>query len=138
LQQLPKLSELHLHQPYLDDDEISAFSQLQRLQHFSLDLTGSYYLVFGSPALQPEALPTALQHLTQRQHLQLYCCELHRVARQPPPSGQQGDGDQLLSALTASTQLTALIVVDKPQPLPQAAFAHMLPAGRMLPLGAAS
>ncbi len=46
---------------------------------------------------------------------------------------QQGDPFQCFSALTASTQLTALILVEPCQvPVPTAAFDHMFPAGLVL------
>jgi hypothetical protein len=77
------------------------------------------------------ALLAALQPLTQLQHLALYRCRLHLVDPQPE---QEGGGYQCFSALTASTQLTALDLVEYAiPPVPQAAFEHMFLPGRVLP-----
>ena len=58
-------------------------------------------------------LLSALQPLTQLRHLELKECWLNRVEPQPE---QQGYGYQCFSALTASTQLTALILAESAVP----------------------
>jgi hypothetical protein len=76
-------------------------------------------------------LLAALQHLTQLQHLELLNCHLGSAEREPE---QQAAGScQCFSALTASTQLTALYLEDVGKLIPKAAFDHMFPAGRALP-----
>jgi hypothetical protein len=76
-------------------------------------------------------LLSALQPLTQLRHLELKECWLNRM--EPPPE-QQGDGYKCFSALTASTQLTALILEESAAPpVPQAAFDHLFPPGHVLP-----
>jgi hypothetical protein len=75
-------------------------------------------------------LLAALQHLTQLRHLELSDMALYRVSAQP----HQGGSYQCFSALTASTQLTVLILAeDSNMPVPQAAFEHMFPPGLALP-----
>ena len=76
-------------------------------------------------------LLAAVQHLTQLQHLELQTCSLGCVVRLPQHQG--ADSFQCFSALTASTQLTALVLQDHVILVPQAAFHHMFPAGRALP-----
>jgi hypothetical protein len=77
-------------------------------------------------------LLAALQHLTQLRHLHLQGCRLHRAAALALE--QQVKSYECFSALTASTQLTALHLAEWYQmPIPQAAFEHMLPPGRVLP-----
>jgi hypothetical protein len=85
-------------------------------------------------------LLAALQHLTQLRHLHLQGCRLHRAAVRPAleperEREQQGKNTyECFSALTASTQLTALRLAEWYHlPVPQAAFEHMLPPGRVLP-----
>ena len=76
-------------------------------------------------------LLSALRPLTQLRHLELKECWLNRV--EPPPE-QQGDGYKCFSALTASTQLTALILEESAvPPVPQAVFDHLFPPGHVLP-----
>jgi hypothetical protein len=89
-------------------------------------------------------LLAALQHLTKLQHLQLSDCHLLTITdglnmepqpqQQGPQQQPEGDGCQCFSGLTASTQLTALVlfsIVD--MPVPKAALQHMFNAGRVLP-----
>jgi hypothetical protein len=72
--------------------------------------------VHPQPGLQPQAEPDA-----------------HPPDGTPGDQGN-GDGCQCFSALTASTQLTALIVATHSgEPVPKGAFIHMFPAGRVLP-----
>jgi hypothetical protein len=83
----------------------------------------------GSP-FSPRELLAALQHLNQLRHLRLLGCQLHAVGPQPD---QQGDGYQCFSGLTASTQLTALHLLEPCDvPVPVAAFGHMFLTGRVL------
>jgi hypothetical protein len=84
-------------------------------------------------------LLAVLQHLTQLQHLQLSRCQLHSLEPQPQPQleqqQQQGlDSLSCFSALTASTQLTALVLKQwNDAPVSQAAFDRIFPPGRVLP-----
>jgi hypothetical protein len=80
----------------------------------------------------PRALLAALQHLTQLQRLHLESCKLHTV--KPQPQQQEASRYQCFSALTASTQLTALELEDwNVWPVPQAAFEHMLAPWHVMP-----
>ena len=95
--------------------------------------------VYPYPSAEQGAqeLLTALQHLTQLRHLDLYRCLLCSAR----PQQQGGGGYQCFSALTASTHLTALKISEwnlvtsewDGVPVPQAAFNHMFPAGHVLP-----
>ena len=123
LQLLPKLSELQL-QPdkRLTTADLAPLSTLQRLQHLTL---GPLDFSPGEEETGAMQLLAALPHLTRLQHVELDCCELHRV--QP----QQGSG---FPALTASTQLKALVLAQLfDVPVPQAAFEYIFPQGRVLP-----
>jgi hypothetical protein len=71
-------------------------------------------------------LLSAVQHLTQLQHLELLHCFFDNAQLRE-------NGCQCFSALTASTQLTALALLDSFQPVPWEGFQHMFPAGRVLP-----
>jgi hypothetical protein len=83
----------------------------------------------GSACSSRELL-AALQHLNQLRGLRLLGCQLQAVKPQPQ---QQGDSYQCFSALTASTQLTALTLAELCDvPIPAAAFDHMFPTGRVL------
>jgi hypothetical protein len=69
----------------------------------------------------------ALKHMTQLHHLELQDCYLNQQQRGTINS-------QCFSALTASTQLTALVLIQQfRMPVPKEAFIHMFPAGRVLP-----
>ena len=130
LQQLPQLSELTLRQhagsDFVTAADVAPLSNLRRLQHLDLRLSSD------TPVEEsmPRELLAALQHLTQLRHLQLSDTSLHWVRAQ-----QQQDGSyQCFSVLTASTQLTALVLEEwVNMPVPQAAFAHMFCPGRVLP-----
>jgi hypothetical protein len=133
LQLLPKLTELQLRGGSLTAAENTPLSTMQHLRHLA------FHLEYGrriSPYMchtVAKAVLSALQPLTQLQHLELGSCMLYRVM---PRYGteQPGDSYQCLSALTASTQLTALdLQGGRTVPLPQAAFEHMFPTGRVLP-----
>jgi hypothetical protein len=133
LQLLPKLSKLKLHINRLTladsvSETISPLSTLQHLHHFSFrgdQPTAVCSVVHRAVA---KALLAALQHLTQLQHLELRGCHLDWA------TFQQGMGYQFFSFLTASTQLTALAVNGGfAVPVPQVAFDHMFPSGRVLP-----
>jgi hypothetical protein len=125
LQLLPKLSELHMAEMAMASADIAPLSNLQHLQHLRLKFSTVDH------AATARELLLALQHLTQLQHLQLEDFKLHSVKSQPQ---EQEDSHQCLSALTASTQLTALVLSDfGGMPVPQAAFEHMFPVGHVLP-----
>ena len=124
LQLLPSLASLQLACSDMTAADIAPLSNLHNLQRLTLDSPTK-----GSPT-DVRALLAALQHLTQLQHLELRECQLHRAEALPGP---QHEVHQCFSALTASTQLTALVLANrKYNVLPQAAFKHMFPAGRML------
>ena len=80
---------------------------------------------------RPRELLAMLQHLTQLRHLEVQSCRLFSI--------ELTSGYQCFSALTASTQLTALILAEWSHwhwgtgPVPQAAFSHMFPPERVLP-----
>jgi hypothetical protein len=102
--------------------DIAPLSNLQRLKHLCLTRQ-----VLGRSDTGLSKLLAALQHLTQLQHLKLSNMVLHRVS-------VQGSSSQTFFALTASTQLTALDLVDYDStPVPPAAFQHIFPTGRVLP-----
>ena len=104
--------------------DIAPLSNLQRLTH--LDVSLSTHYDSGDPV--PAGLLAALQHLTQLQYLGVHnCCD--------KVGAEQGhDSYQCFSALTASTQLTALHISHPfRMPLRRKAFRHMFPAGRVLP-----
>jgi hypothetical protein len=122
---LPKLSELYHYEGRLTIADIAPLSTLQHLQRLHVRR-----LDYCSAESDPRALLAALQHLTQLQHLELDRCWQHFAEPEPQ---QQGDINQCFSALTASTQLTALVVWGDYEPVPQAAFEHLFPAGRVLP-----
>ena len=134
LQVLPKLSQLGLVVDRLTAADITPLSSMQRLQRLTM-----YMLEYSFPRSDwsskddsgPRELLAALQHLTQLKDLCLEGMALHRVYnQQEPPSSRY----QSFSALTASTQLTALRLTEyRGQPVPQAAFGAMFPAGRVLP-----
>jgi hypothetical protein len=137
LQQLPTLSELQLHEEGAAPADIAPLSNLQGLQRLKLQLR----FASGKTESGPTELLAALQHLTQLQHLQLDSCQLHKTRPQPQ---RRGVGYQCFSALTASTQLTALVLTDVPplhkappnwrlRHVPAEAFAAMFPLGRLLP-----
>jgi hypothetical protein len=138
---LPKLPKLQLRTCQLTAEDITPLSSLQRLQHLHLDLSYGYeeceydleWALWGENVCVRELL-AALQHLTQLQHLELFSCQLDAVKPGLEP-GQPGEGGyQCFSALTASTQLTALII-ETPwdTPVPEGAVTYMFPAGRVLP-----
>jgi hypothetical protein len=101
------------------------------------DINGIIYAGAAPDAEQQGAreLLAALQHLTQLQHLELKRYHLHSLEPQPRQQEQQGcDSLSCFSALTASTQLTALAIHQwNDVPVPQAAFDHIFPSGRALP-----
>jgi hypothetical protein len=73
-------------------------------------------------------LLAALQHLTQLKHLQLSRCHLHTLEPQPDGQLEQQEFDSLscLSALTASLQLTALVLKQWDDvPVLEAGFGHI-------------
>jgi hypothetical protein len=78
------------------------------------------------------ALLSAVQHLTQLRHLEVFGCKLD-TAQSQPLSQQQGQGCECFSALTASSQLTALHITEIGMPVPQAACQHMFNPRRVLP-----
>ena len=102
----------------------STLASITGLQQLCLDHPiDSFGKLLTSPA-GVRVLLAALQHLTQLRHLELVGCYLSW--------GEQGPGGcQCFSALTASTQLTALILEDSF--LPKAAFHYVFHAGRTLP-----
>jgi hypothetical protein len=123
LQQLPNITTLQLHDVSCTAADIAPLSNMQHLQHFSFGV-GQYNGVLRPGA---SALLAALQHLTQLRHLQLQWCVLGSL-------GILGSSSlQCFSALTASTQLTALIVVDHLWPIPKEAFKLIFPPGHVLP-----
>jgi hypothetical protein len=124
LQLLPSLASLQLARSDMTAADIAPLSNLHNLQRLTLDSPTK-----GSPT-DVRALLAALQHLTQLQHLELRECQLHRA--QALPRLQHEADNQCFSALTASTQLTALVLANREYGVPQAAFKHMFPAGRML------
>jgi hypothetical protein len=130
LQLLPQLSELTLHVGGLTAAEIAPLSNLQHLQRFELD---NNWLVDDDSG--PRQLLAALQHLTQLRHLQLQGTAPHMVSAQTEQQGASYQVScQCFSALTASTQLTALILQNnRGMPTPQAAFNYLFPPGRILP-----
>ena len=155
LQQQPQLSDLaHLsvlsiRVERLTAADIAPLSNLQRLQHLTLHPNNSSAWLYVEVAddssdededdpqpipdhvAGPSQLLAALQHLTQLQYLSLQSMGLQRVGAQPQ---QQGDSYESFQALTASTQLTGLILVGgSHMPVPQATFAHMFPPGHVLP-----
>jgi hypothetical protein len=141
LQLLPQLSDLtqqrlhrnnNLHNNVYSAADIAPLSNLRSLQRLDLRLATPFDKVDESTA---RALLSALQHLTQLQHLQLYDMALDRVTAQHQ---QQGESHYCFSALTASTQLTALHIENVmgllvPPSLPEAAVQHMFPPGHVLP-----
>jgi hypothetical protein len=111
----------------------SGLSCLTRLQELRLS-----DIVYAGDSEQQGAreLLAALQHLTQLQHLQLNRCHLHTLEPHPDNQLQQQEFDRLscFSALTASTQLTALVLKQwNDVPVPQAAFNHIFTAEHVLP-----
>ena len=141
LQLLPQLSELKLIVGSLTAADIAPLSNLQHLQHFVLWLTKDWLFVRRDRnGSVPRELLAALKHLTQLRHLALEGLELPKASLAPHetadshPWGGTG-GYQCSAALTASTQLTALKLTEfgMDVPVPQAAFDHMLPSGRVLP-----
>jgi hypothetical protein len=127
LKQVPNITALQLHDVSCTAADIAPLSSLQHLQHFSFGFVPSGHVHGGA-----RALLAALQHLTQLRHLELQWCALSILS--PDPEGQQqGYRYQCYSALTASTQLTALIIADNPWPLCKEAFEHMFPPGHVLP-----
>lgn len=128
LQLLPSLASLQLARSDMTAADIAPLSNLHNLQRLTLDSPTK-----GSPT-DVRALLAALQHLTQLQHLELIDCQLHKAQALPGP--QHEADNQCFSALTVSTQLTALVLANRRYSeyavVPQAAFKHMFPAGRML------
>ena len=121
LQQLPKLSELKLAGYLPIAAGIARLGSFQHLQRFSLTLQ-TYSETLHEPCAR--ALLAALQHLTQLQDLELSLCGLCTIESQAPE----------FSALTASTQLTALSVTDGIlAPIPQAAYGTMFPSRHVRP-----
>jgi hypothetical protein len=112
--------------------DIAPLSKLQRLQRLTLQSPFSSSFPEHVQS-HTRALLVALQPLTQLQHLELRECRLGKAAADPWQR-RQGDSNQCFSAVTASTQLTALILETDLESVvvPQAAFSHMFPAGRML------
>ena len=111
----------------------SGLSCLTRLQELRLS-----DIVYAGDSVQQRAreLLAALQQLTQLQHLQLNSCHLHTLEPHPDNQLQQQEFDRLscFSALTASTQLTALILKQwNHVPVPQAAFDHIFPGDCVVP-----
>jgi hypothetical protein len=115
--------------------------QALRLQN-PIIAAGSIWGAFGEQGARE--LLGALQHLTKLQHLQLSDCHLfivdYGLNMEPQPQQQglqqqpEGDGCQCFSALTASTQLTTLVLTSYVNmPVPKAALQHMFCAGRVLP-----
>jgi hypothetical protein len=93
-----------------------------------LDIEGPRYA--NGDRWAPGELLTALQHLTQLQHLGLRNCKLYQDA----PWQRQEANCRCFAALTASTQLTSLVLTQLCfMPIPQVAFEHMFPAGHVLP-----
>jgi hypothetical protein len=131
LQLLPKLSELQLGGESMTAADVTPLSALQRLQHFTLQLDCSTYSEKCMSGARE--LLSALQHLTQLQHLQLERCQLHTV--QPEhQTADTYDTYECFSALTASTQLTHLEITEwGAMPVPIAAFDYMFPPGWVLP-----
>jgi hypothetical protein len=127
LGRLPKLSKLLLAAVgALTTADISPLSTLQRLHHLELG-AGEYGLNVPEAGLMQ--LLAALQQLNQLQHLRLQNCALGSIKPQ-----QQGASCQCFSALTASTQLTALYFGElRSQLLPQEAVDAMFSPGRVLP-----
>ena len=80
----------------------------------------------------PRELLGALYHLTQLWHLRLQRCHMHWIQEQQE-EGEGGGGYQCFSALTACSQLTALVLEGSKMPVPIAAVNHMFPTGRVLP-----
>jgi hypothetical protein len=106
---------------------------LTRLQELRLS-----DIVYAGDSEQQGAreLLAALQHLTQLQHLQLNRCHLHTLEPHTDGQSEQQELDSLscFSALTASTQLTALILKQwNDVPVPRAAFDFVFPQARVLP-----
>jgi hypothetical protein len=130
LQLLPQLSELTLEvasASSLTAADIAPLSSLQHLQRFDFitrsKLPTLQWFVEDEISVHRELL-AALQHLTHLRHLQL-----HGSA-----AAQQGDSYQCFSALTASTQLTAMELLNTHgMPFPQTAFNHIFPPARVLP-----
>jgi hypothetical protein len=107
----------------------SMLSSLIGLQELHLEV-GSWDRTSAAGA---NPLLAALQRLTQLRRLHLRACGLQKAVHQPQPE-QQGASYQCNAALTASTNLTSLYVREEfDMPVPQAAFDHMLPTGRVLP-----
>ena len=127
LQLLPQLSDLTMHVDSVTAETIAPLSNLGHLQRFSWCLRGAWPADDAFDDSGPRALLAALQHLTQLQHLQLEAAALYRV-------NTLGDGLQCFSTLTASTQLTALVLVEwAGMPVRQAAFDHIFAPGHVLP-----
>jgi hypothetical protein len=128
LRLLPKLLELRLHGCALTPVEIAPLCNLQRLQRLHLWL--DYYP--GAQESGPRRLLSALQYLTQLQHLELTDCGLGRIQPQQQQAGHAVY--PCFSALTASTQLTALVInAYQGMPVPKQAFAYIFPDKRVLP-----
>lgn len=102
---------------------LRAATGLRELRLFSpYSLDGSAW--FGG---EPRELLDLLQHLSSLRHLELSRCKLDFCETYP-------GGYQCFSALTAPTQLTALILEEEDaRLLPNAAFPRMFPAERVLP-----
>lgn len=108
---------------HMRPSSLSAATGLRELRLSSpYSLDGSAW--FGG---EPRELLDLLQHLSSLRHLELARCKLDYSETYP-------DGYQCFSALTASTQHTALILEEEDaRLLPKASFRHMFPAGRVLP-----
>ena len=82
VQQLPHLSELQLGAFSLQSGDVSPLSNLQDLRSLTVQLN-----VYSGQSTVARELLTALQHLTQLQHLELRQCRLHLAQPQPQQEG---------------------------------------------------
>jgi hypothetical protein len=127
LQLLPNVTELQLQDDSLTAEDIAPLSNLQHLQHLNMRL--SYSILSGQHTASDSQLLAALEQLTNLRHLELTNCQLDHGRLQ-----WQSDSYQSFSALTASTQLTALILAEqRGLPVPMAGFDKMFAPGRELP-----
>jgi hypothetical protein len=126
---------------------ISRHCLIQPISLSSLTKLHTLYLSYPSydgPSTDQGAreLLSALQYLKQLQHLEMFDCKMDTDQLEPrpgsaaeahAPSQQQGHGYECFSALTASSQLTALHITESGMPVPQAALEHMFTPGHVLP-----